>query len=108
MSTFEKIRGWFGGHEKEETLPVVEVRERTQEQMETLGKAAEGFIGTLSELEEIYPCPCGNMFRCRHKVCPECGAINPQYKEFTDEDQRRAESKVDAALDELHAVRKAL
>ena len=67
--------------------------------MSTLGKAAEGFIGALSELEEICPCPCGNMFLCRHKTCPQCGAVNPKYKEFTDEDQRRGQIKVDAALD---------
>ena len=107
MSTFAKIRRWFGGHEKEESLSV-EVVERTGEQMQTLGKAAEGFIGALSELEEIYPCPCGNMFLCRHKTCPQCGAVNPKYKEFTDEDQRRGQIKVDAALDNLREVRKAL
>ena len=110
MSTFEKIRRWFGGHNKEESLPVVvvEAREITQEQMKTLGRSVEGFIGALSELEEIYSCPCGDMFLCRHKVCPECEAVNPKYKEFTDEDQRRAESRVEATLHEIHAVRKAL
>lgn len=116
MSIFKKIIRCFGGNKKEEilpvvkeeSLPVIEVRERTQEQMQTLGESFEGFFGSLKELEELYPCPCGNLFLCRHKVCPECGAVNPKYKEFTDEDQRRAESRVRAAHHEFHAVRKNL
>lgn len=109
MSIFAKIRRRLGRHKKEEVnLPIVEVRERTEGQMETLGKAVIVFIDTLKELEELYPCSCGNLFLCRHKTCPQCGAVNPKYKEFTDEDQWRAEGKVRTALKEIHDVRKTL
>lgn len=78
------------------------IRERT------LGEAAEKFFETLRSLEELNLCSkCGDFFLCRHKTCPECGESNPKYKEFTDEDQRRAENKVNAAAKEFHEVHRA-
>ena len=109
MSVFAKIRRLFMQHDKHEKGGATVGMWRNEDEAATLGKTAENFLEALGDLEEINPClKCGDLFLCRHKTCPSCDDPNQKYKEFTNEDQWRAENKVNSAVNELHEACRAL